>query len=363
MSIHHHLESVPMRQFSAMACLCALIGSSQLFAAEGYQAIDYRLANDFASEVNYDSNVSEASHCSGGACLTAGNCQRSCVGSFLDNTVVSVGADTYKSIGDRLTNINGGTGSLTGSFGGVTGLNTGFALGNSNLRGQIGASYGVYDLRGRIRLVPEATAVEEQTFVTAGVYKRGDMQCDCDRWSYGVVIDSFTSNNWGINANSVELGQVRGIVGYALDERFEIGAFGTAALWHDQAAVTVAGAPGVVREVHAANQLNGYIRGNTCSGGSLMAYAGGFDRSNIQAWQFGLAGEAPLSKWFSLYGNCNYAIPSATAGPTGSGEEQFSMQVGLCYFLGGKAASPSVTGQQGLPLMDLANNGSFLITD
>ena len=40
---------------------------------------------------------------------------------FLSGTYVWVGADTYKSIGERLTNINGGTGSLTGSFGGVTG--------------------------------------------------------------------------------------------------------------------------------------------------------------------------------------------------------------------------------------------------
>jgi hypothetical protein len=199
--------------------------------------------------------------------------------------------------------------------------------------------------------------------MTAGVYKRGDMQNDNDPLSYGLVVDGFAADNWGINANKLGLGQARGIVGYALNERFEVGGFATAHLWDDLAAVTVAGAPNVRREVRASNQYNGYIRGNTPFGGSLMGYAGVFDGADIQAWQFGATGEAPLSNWFSLYGNCNYAVPSAGAGPVGSGEEQFNIQFGLCYYFGGKAISPSVTGQKGLPLLDVANNSSFLITD
>jgi hypothetical protein len=73
--------------------------------------------------------------------------------------------------------------------------------------------------------------------------------------------------------------------------------------------------------------------------------------------------EAPLSDWFSLYGNAVYAVPGASARLRGSGEEQFAIQFGLAYYFGGKAASPSVTGQKGLPLLDVASNGSFLITD
>jgi hypothetical protein len=159
------------------------------------------------------------------------------------------------------------------------------------------------------------------------------------------------------------LGQLRGIAGYALSESFEIGTFGAFHLWDDDAAVTVAGAPGVRREIRAANQLNGYIRRNTYFGGSLMAYAGGFDDADIQSWQFGLTGQAPLSCHCAMYGNFNYAAPSATDGPNGSGEEQFNIQLGLAYFFGGKAQSRSVTGQRGLPLLNVANNGSFLITD
>jgi hypothetical protein len=109
--------------------------------------------------------------------------------------------------------------------------------------------------------------------------------------------------------------------------------------------------------------MNAYLRGNTTRGGSLMGYVGTFDGADIQDWQFGATGDAPLSNWVSLYGNFNYAVPSARSGPAGSGEEQFAMQIGIAYFFGGKAVSPSVTGQRGLPLLDVANNSSFLITD
>ncbi len=199
----------------------------------------------FAEESNAPSSsdstpACESSQCDSGQCNYCRMEQCQCVGDWYDNTVVFGGGDVYKSIGDRITNINGGTGALTSSPGVVTGFNTGFGLGDSGIRGQFGASYGMYDPEGRIRLVPETNDTEDQEFVTAGVYKRGDC---CDPLSYGVVCDAFFADNWGVNANSVELGQLRGIVGYALNPCTEIGAFGTADLWHDHAAVTVAGAP------------------------------------------------------------------------------------------------------------------------
>lgn len=338
-----------MRKFFGWALLnAALIGWGGTSFAE-----EQSTPNCNGGDVTYQSSQCDSNYCN--CCECPGNC--------FDNTMVFAGADVYKSIGDRITNINGGTGALTSSFGGVTGFNTGVGLGDSGLRGQFGASYGAYDPKGRIRLTPDSTDAEEQEFVTAGVYKRGDMLHGCDPLSYGVVCDAFFANNWGVNANDIDMGQLRGIVGYALNPCMEVGAFGTAHLWDDDAAVTVAGAPGVRREVRAANQINGYVRYNSAFGASIMAYAGGFDEADIQSWQFGLTGEAPISCCCSLYGNFNYAAPSAKAGPTGSGEEQFAIQFGLAYYFGGKAVSRSVTGQQGLPLLDVANNGSFLVTD
>lgn len=286
-----------------------------------------------------------------------------CVGNWLDNTYVWGGGDVYKSIGDRITNINGGQGALTSSFGLVGGFNTGFALGDSKIRGQVGASYGIYDLEGRIALAPGATTSEQQVYFTTGVYKRGDMVHDCDRISWGVVIDAFNASQWGVNANEINLGQFRGIFGYALDECTEIGVWGTLNAWDDNAAVTVGGAPGVLSPIRAQNQANLYLKRNTQFGAQVMAYVGFFDPADISDWQFGMNINAPLSHNWGVYSNFNYVIPGATAGPAGSGQEQFNVGVGLVYYFGGKAVSPSVTGQQGLPLLNVANNGSFLVTD
>jgi hypothetical protein len=284
-------------------------------------------------------------------------------GNVFDNTYVWTGLDTYKSIGDRLTNINGGTGSLTGSFGAVAGVNTSVGIGDFPIRFQAGASYGVYDFEGRIRLVPNDTDVENQLFVTAGFYKRGDMLNAKDPLSYGLVYDLFHAEQWGINANNIDLSQIRGIVGFALNESNEIGAWGTVSVNNDQAAVTVAGAPGVLRTIRASNQANFYLKHNFDFGAQITGYAGWLDNADIGSWQFGLTGKAPLSPNWSLYGNANYAFPSASPGPNGSGEEQFNASVGLAYYFGGKAQSPTVTGRKGLPLLDVANNGSFLVTD
>jgi hypothetical protein len=373
MSDHKPWKGGNVRKFFGWACVSAALIScsglsyadnlnvanddvtytSSLFQVSQAELIPSNLGE--AAATQDDSNVELCSYNSRSGGLNLGN--------FLDNTVVFTGADIYKSIGERITNINGGTGALTDSYGVVTGFNTGFAIGETRLRGQVGASYGVYDWRGRLRLVPEDTDTEQQGFFTAGVYKRGDMGNDNDPISYGVVMDVFAADEWGVNANDLDLGQARGQMGYALSDTIEVGGFGSADLWDDDAAVTVAGAPGVRRTVRASRQYNSYIRGNTHAGGSLMGYAGVFDGADIQCWQFGATGEAPLSNWFSLYGNCNYAVPSAGAGPRGSGEEQFNIQFGICYFLGGKAISPTVTGQKGLPLFDVASNSSFLITD
>jgi hypothetical protein len=286
-----------------------------------------------------------------------------CIGNWLDNTYVWGGGDVYKSLGDRITNINGGTGALTSSFGTVVGFNTGFGLGGSRIRGQVGASYGVYDFKGRLGIVPEEDELEEQVFLTSGLYKRGDMLTDSDPISWGLVLDVFYADHWGVNANEIDLAQLRGIFGYALNECTEVGMWGTFHVNDDLAAVTVAGAPGVQRRIRAMNQANLYVKRNTAFGAEIAGYVGVLDNADIGDWQFGLLGQAPISCNWSVYGNFNYVVPSAAAGPDGSGEEQFNASFGLAYYFGGKAKSPSVTGQAGLPLLNVANNGSFLVTD
>jgi hypothetical protein len=288
---------------------------------------------------------------------------RTPTGGFLANTYVWLGADSYKSIGERITNINGGTGALTGSFGGVGGFNSGFGFGDSPIRFQAGASYGIYDFKGRIRLVPNDTEKEKQVYYTAGLYKRGDMSTERDPFSFGVVYDVFRAEQWGVNANAIELSQVRGIVGYALTESTEVGVWGAYAVDGDRAAVTVAGAPGVLRTIHAMNQTNFYVKHNFDFGGQITAYYGVLSGADIGKWQVGMRGQIPLSPSWSAFADANYVVPRTAAGPLGSGQEQFSVSVGLAYYFGGNAQNPSVTGNRGLPLLEVANNRTFLISD
>jgi hypothetical protein len=285
----------------------------------------------------------------------------------LSGTYVFGAIDTYKSIGERITNINGGTGALTGSMGGVAGINSGFEFGSSNIGIQGGASYGIYDPKGRLRLIPDDRSEETQLFYTAGVFKRSDMAAVdptiLDRISAGIVYDGFHAENWGVNGNDIELSQARGSLGFAITPSTEIGVWGTIALDTDQAAITVAGAPGVRSTIRAMNQANGYVKHNFDFGGEVMAYYGVLNEADIGEWQFGLAARAPLSDNWSAIASANYVNPQTPKGPLGSGQEQFSASVGLAYNFGGNAAASTVSGNSNLPLLDVASQRSFLITD
>ena len=282
---------------------------------------------------------------------------------LLSSTYVWIGGDVYKSLGDRITNINGGTGGLANSFGVVGGFNTSVGIGESPVRFQIGASYGIYDFSGRLRIVPDAFDTEKQTFITAGIYKRGNMSTERDPISWGVVYDVMQASSWGVNANDINLSQVRGIFGFALTPWTEVGVWGTGSLDKDRAAVTVAGAPGILSTIRSMDQGNFYVKQQFAFGGELMAYVGRLDHASIGDWQAGLRGQIPLSSYWSAYGNFNYVVPKGPSGPSGSGLEQWNVSFGLTYYFGGNAQSASVTGNRLLPLLGVANNGSFLITD
>ena len=311
-------------------------------------------------------------------CGQAGGCGSGCdddcdcIGNWRDNTQVWLGGESYKSIGDSIgiTPAIPFQIGLSNSFGLVTGFNTGLAIGDLKVRAQIGGSAAIYDLKGRDILDP--TVAEHQAFVTAGFYKRSDI-CNCDRISWGLVFDQFLGDQWGWAANSINMGQFRGIAGYALNESNEVGVWGTFRAQSDTAVIFVGAIP---TPIHTVNQANTYWRHNWASGASTMAYVGAADKSDITSWLFGLTGQAPLNSRMSLYGNFVAALPSSAAGgignlfavppgapAVGASELQWNVSFGLMYSFGGKAYSSTVSGQQGLPLLPVANNGSFLITN
>ena len=277
------------------------------------------------------------------------------VGTWRDNTLFWFGGEAYKSFGDTAQPPGVATGFMN-SAGLVGGFNTGFALlDGSPIRGQVGASYGAYDLKGRDTISQSSS--EQQTFITVGVYKRSDILAD-DRISWGLVYDQFWAHQWGLFASELYVGQVRGIAGYAVNQHHEFGVWGTFRSTGDNSVGPLSSLP-----LRAMNQYNVYWRYNWDFGGQTMLYVGGHDPADIGSWLFGLLGQAPLSDNTALYGNFTYAFPGSATGAVGANELEWNFGLGLVYSWGGKAVSTTVSGQQGLPLLPVANNGSFLITN
>jgi hypothetical protein len=276
-------------------------------------------------------------------------------GSWRDNTLLWFGGEAYKSIGDADPPIALLSGYMN-SAGLLGGFNTGFTiLPDSPIRGQIGASYGVFDLKGRDTV--SLSSAEQQTFITLGVSKRSDI-LNGDALSWGLVYDQFWAHQWGWFASELYVGQVRGLVGWAIDDYNELGVWGAFRTTGDNSVFAVAPPP-----VRAMNQYNVYWRRNYDFGGQTMLWVGGNDSADIGSWLLGALGQAPLSDYTSLYGNFTLAFPGSETGIVGSNEYEWAFGVGLMWSLGGKAFSPSVSGQQGLPLLPVANNGTLLITN
>jgi hypothetical protein len=272
-------------------------------------------------------------------------CDNQCLGNWRSNTVAWFGGDAFKSIGDGASGNNAGI---------VGGFNTGFALGQSSIRAQLGASYGLYDLKGTGQ-GQSASAAEQQTFITFGVYKRSDVSAG-ERISWGAVFDQFFGHNWGFGDGEIYLTQLRGIAGYALSDWNELGVWGTVHTNNDSSVR-------FQNTLRAMNQANVYWRHNFEMGAQNMLYLGCVDAADIGSWQIGSLAQAPLNNYTSLYGNVTFSFPSSKTGGLGPRELEWNIGVGLAYSFGGKAISPTVSGQKGLPLLPVANNGSVLITD
>lgn len=307
--------------------------------------------------VSYDQEVQPACDAApscdgfGGGCYDS-NCESDCYGCMAENTELLIGGDSYASLGDFP---NGGMGN---SWGTVAGFNSAFGCFDSPIRGQVGATYGGYDFSGR-GSGNEAQSIEEQIYVTAGVSKRSNV-AQGDRVSWGIVYDAFFTDNWGADSLELNVGQARGLVGFALNDCNEIGVWGT--LSGERDPQTITGRGNVT--LRAMDQANAFWRHNYQYGASTMLYGGLIaNNADVGDWVVGLTGRAPLSDYISLYGNFNYVVPNVGAGVLGDQLDQWNVSFGLAFNFGGKAYSRNVSGPQGLPLMPVANNGSFLITD
>ncbi len=291
-----------------------------------------------------------------GSCDTCGTSAIACECShrgadegLFQHTQVFLAGDGWKNIFDDDDNSN---------FGFRSGFNLGVDLpGDRGVRGQIGMSYGAYDLGGREGLLSRDDPIEQQVFATAGLYKRSVVECG-DRWAWGTVYDILMADEAGERADSLRLAQIRSSVGYAINESDEFGVWTAFRLLKDYA-------PAQRVMVNVTDQANLFWHHRWQFGGDTTTYVGWADDPGSVV--VGLDGRVPLSHRAALFGRLQYIIPSTRRGdihPTLGIDDVFTQEAwnvsfGIMFYRGAKAVSPTVSGVFGLPLLDVADNGTF----
>jgi hypothetical protein len=300
-----------------------------------------------------NANISDEC-CDNGDCDSCG-CDSCGYGNWWSNTSVLFAADGWRTRADD---------DYPGSWGFRTGFNTGLGWWDSPVRLQIGGSYAGYDLSGRdgdfgAGFVDDAS-VEQQMYFTGGVYRRSDV-CAGERIAWGLVGDVLYDNRFGEEAEEILLTQFRAAIAYAWDECNEFGVWG-ASRGNWQRLFTESGDPFRVRGLA---QLNAFWHRNWAFGGDTWIYVGGGEEP--VEWVVGLTGQAPLSQSVALFGGLTWGIPSAPAGDQNNGQDQnyseeyWNVSFGIVWYPGCKAANDTVSGHRGLPLLPVADNGSFLV--
>jgi hypothetical protein len=224
-------------------------------------------------------------------------------GKITDNLNVFMGLEGSKQPQDLGINAN---------MGARLGVNLGFPISKGrNIGAQAGIAFNLSD--AAVHVLDQVTDVSKrtQTFVTAGVFQRGEKI----RWAAGFDIqfadyyDTFT------------VAQFRGQVGTPLRERHEVGAWFTVGT--SGADVEIADT-GIAVRLDPIDQYNGYWSYLWPSGGRTFLWGGmaaGHDNIVLTIseeprsdWVFvyGAALQVPLSDKFGIAGAANFLTPTAT---------------------------------------------------
>ncbi|MBS0209587.1 MAG: hypothetical protein JSS27_11610 [Planctomycetes bacterium] len=268
-------------------------------------------------------------------------------------------------------------GSATGNQGGNTGLNVGIPLlAEHGIAGQVGATYGLYNWSGSPTAAggpPPSTTnqqIQQQLFVTYGFFRRADT---CRPIAWGVVQDWMNTNNFGQFGDSFTMSQIRAQIGYNLDDRNEVGLWGTAALMGGGSSINLTS----YRPVQQYNLF--YHRKFARGGGDCWFYAGipetwrlsnntsgvapfpqGTTGGSLGSVIYGFNTLVPLNDRLAIYGNWAYMAPSGGSSAVTSRDEVWNLQLGLVFYPGNAARSTTVAGRKFMPYMPIANNGTMM---
>ena len=263
------------------------------------------------------------------------------------------GYDSWRGVSEAGTQNNNGSSS---------GMNVGGPvpfLEEYGIGAQIGGSYGTYDYMGRT--LEETNRVQQQFFVTTGLFRRADEELPI---SASFAYDFMINDNFGTYADEPFLGQWRAQAGLALNENNEIGIWGTWVGRTDTSNPAAFG-PTTYRPV---SHIDLYLHHKfACLGADTWAWVGIPDRArgngngSLGEFIVGTAATVPLNDCMGLYFNMAYMKPSASMSPAGASEEGFNLSAGFAFYPGRTARSPHVGGHKWMPLLPVANNGSFWV--
>ena len=248
------------------------------------------------------------------------------------------------------------------NFGNRFGIDATWALNDCGMRGHLGMAYGLYDYHGHTSRF-DGSSAEQQIFLTAGVYRRAS-GCGGDDWTWAASWDFLNDNHYGFARESIDLHQVRFLVGRMMNPCNEFGVWGAFGVVDDD--YNRFTSPLATIEVQ--DQVNLYWRRYWDFGGETMLY-GGVAQNNITfepgffsgpfelpgddltEFVVGLRGIAPLSCNVGLFGGAHYVIPSASGGRNvpffpAYAEENWSVTFGVMWVRGCS-----------LPLLPTADNG------
>ncbi|HQU43350.1 MAG TPA: hypothetical protein PK867_11105 [Pirellulales bacterium] len=251
-------------------------------------------------------------------------------------------------------------GSGPSNFGEVTRANAGVPVIEAwGIGWQLGASYGIYDFSGRPRPATETSGAQQQVFVTTGFFRCAK---EGQRASFGLVHDWMINNNYSQYAVSPTISQWRGQFEWALSGRNSFGVWGT---WHDKSFIR--DVPDNHNQFRAISQINAFwhhkyefgadtwlrvglpvskeLVGNALAGSAII----------------GATAQVPLNHQLALYANAMYMAPNTSAGPIGSARDAYNVSMGIAWYPGRNARTPTVNGARWLPYMPLGNNTNFLV--
>jgi hypothetical protein len=159
-------------------------------------------------------------------------------------------------------------------------------------------------------------------------------------------------------------GTPNGLMGYATSACNEIGVWGTVRVFDDTRTIDGFG----WTTWRPINQISTYWHHKWhCGGPDTWLSIGIPEQTRLSGggslgdWLVSATTVYPFGDRVAAYTNVMYMHQSASAGDAGAQEDAWNLTIGIAFYPGHNARSPNVSGQRWMPLLPVANNGSFLV--